>query len=164
MLVLVAAIALAALVVFDGVVAGLSRELATVLPGGVWVYRVVDHLALFAVVTAGAAAVYKGVPDVRVGWRAVLPGALLAGALLLALKLGFGLYLGASRFATLYGAASSLAVMLVWIYLSAQVLLLGALVARQQAHARGEGQPVAHAEVRIERMVREGVHRGPRDR
>jgi len=163
-LVLAAAIALAALVLFDGVVAGLGRELAAVLPGGVWVYRVVDHLALFAVVTVGAAVVYKAVPDVRVGWRAVLPGGLLAGALLVALKLGCGLYLGASRFATLYGTASSLAVMLVWIYLSVQALLLGALVTRQQARARGEGQPVARADVRIERLVRAGAHPGPRER
>lgn len=73
------------------------------------------------------ALIFRFTPSIRTRWRQVLPGA-IAGALLFELgKRGFLLYLGrASHFAVVYGSLSSIVVLLLWLYLSALVLIFAA--------------------------------------
>jgi membrane protein len=70
--------------------------------------------------------IFKVVPDAKVAWRDVWIGAAVTALLFTAGKLGIGIYLGKSSIASSFGAAASLAVLLVWIYYSAQILFLGA--------------------------------------
>jgi membrane protein len=86
------------------------------------------------------AALFKLVPDVRLSWRHLWPGAVLTAVLFTVGKIAIGLYLGHSSLASASGAAGSLLVVLVWVYYSAQILLFGAvftqLYTRQQGWQR----------------------------
>lgn len=70
--------------------------------------------------------IYKVMPRVRVAWGDVWLGALLAALLFTLGKVLIGIYIGRSGMASAYGAAGSLVVVLLWVYFSAQILLVGA--------------------------------------
>ncbi|NML34404.1 YihY/virulence factor BrkB family protein [Paraburkholderia antibiotica] len=72
------------------------------------------------------AGLLKFLPDARVLWRDALVGGLVAAVLFTAGKKLFALYLAHAGMASSFGAAGSLAVLLMWLYFSAVVLLLGA--------------------------------------
>ena len=84
------------------------------------------HLALFAIVTFLFAMMFKVLPETRVPWRDVWFGAVLTALLFSIGKWIIGLYLGRSSYASAYGAAGSLVVLVVWIYYSSQILFFGA--------------------------------------
>ncbi|EUC15991.1 YihY/virulence factor BrkB family protein [Paraburkholderia hospita] len=100
-------------------------------------YVVIGNLLQLAVgwmVLAFAfAALLKFLPDAPVRWRDALVGGTVAAALFSAGKKLFALYLAHAGMANSFGAAGSLAVLLMWLYFSAVVLLLGA----EFAAARG---------------------------
>jgi membrane protein len=86
--------------------------------------------------------IYRVLPDVRLAWRDVWTGSLVTAILFSIGKFLIGLYLGHSSVASSYGAAGSIVVLLVWVYYSAQVLLLGAEFTRVFAeHRRGSAPP-----------------------
>jgi membrane protein len=70
--------------------------------------------------------IYKWMPRTAVAWRDVWIGALITALLFTVGKTLIGLYIGRSAVASVFGAASSLVVLLLWVYYSAQVFLLGA--------------------------------------
>jgi membrane protein len=72
------------------------------------------------------AALLKFLPDAKVRWRDALVGGIVAAVLFSAGKKLFALYLAHAGMASSFGAAGSLAVLLMWLYFSAVVLLLGA--------------------------------------
>jgi membrane protein len=80
----------------------------------------------FAVITAMFAIMFKLLPDTKVRWRDVWLGAALTAALFELGKLLIGIYVGKLALASTYGAAASLVIMLIWVYYSSQILLLGA--------------------------------------
>ncbi len=80
----------------------------------------------YLVATALFAMIYKVLPDARMRWRDVWVGAAVTALLFTVGKSLIGLYLAHAGGASVYGAAASLVVLLLWIYYSAQVLLLGA--------------------------------------
>jgi membrane protein len=95
-------------------------------PGMATWTQVINFIFLFFVTLLVFTLVYKFVPDVPVAWRDVWAGA-VATALLFSLgRLLIGWYLGRSSIASAYGAASSLAIMLLYTYYSAQMFFLGA--------------------------------------
>jgi membrane protein len=97
----------------------------------------VNFTVSFALLTSMFAMIYKLMPRARIAWRDVWIGA-AATALLFAIgKLLIGLYLGKSAVASGFGAASSLVVLLVWVYYSAQVFLIGAGFTWVYAHRFG---------------------------
>ena len=108
-----------------------------------WVPRVapallaaLDLLLNTALVALLFAAVYRVLPDARVAWRDACVGALAASAAFSLGKFAIGTYLAQSNLATGYGTAGPLVVLLVWTYVSAMVLLVGAELAKACAHAR----------------------------
>ena len=113
---LVASTALAALSHFAG---GHWPRLAPWLHLG----NVVISLGLFTVLFA---AVYKVLPDAKIAWGDVWVGAAVTAGLFTLGKFLIGLYLAYGSVGSPYGAAGSLAVFLVWVYYSSQVLFLGA--------------------------------------
>jgi membrane protein len=101
------------------------------------VAQTVDAALGFAFVTAVFVAIYKWMPRATVAWRDVWIGAVIS-ALLFTLGKGLiALYIGRSGVASIFGAAASVVVMLVWIYYSAQIFLLGAEFTRVYAHRHG---------------------------
>jgi membrane protein len=72
------------------------------------------------------AMIYKFVPQARIAWRDVWVGAAVTALLFEVGKIGIGMYLGKSGMTSTYAAAGSLVVLLIWVYYSAQIFLLGA--------------------------------------
>lgn len=70
--------------------------------------------------------IYKVLPDAKVAWSDLFRGAFLSTILFMIGKYLIGLYLGNSSFATAYGTAGSLVMLLIWVYYSAMILLFGA--------------------------------------
>jgi membrane protein len=101
-------------------------------------------------ITAVFAMIYKYMPRVHVAWRDVWVGAAVTSLLFGVGKLLIGLYIGRSSVTSAFGAAGSLAVLLVWVYYSAQIFLMGAEFTWVFAHTYGSrrgtprpGPPVA---------------------
>lgn len=85
-----------------------------------------NQLFLFLILNFLFAFIYKVLPDVRIKWRQVFPGALLTTLLFLLGKFFIGLYISQNNMISLYGAGSSIIILLVWVYFSALILYLGA--------------------------------------
>lgn len=94
-------------------------------------------LISFGILPALLATIYRFLPDTRVFWRDVFLGTLITTLLFAAGKYAFGLYLGRTSLLSIYGAAGSFVVILVWVYYSSQVLLLGAELTRVYAERYG---------------------------
>lgn len=108
-------------------------------PADSWkgVARVSDMLVSFIAIGLLFAASFKLLPDVTVRWRDVWSGALVTSLLFVIGKYLIGLYLGKSAIASAYGSMGALAVLLIWIYYSSQVFLIGALFTRARALRSG---------------------------
>jgi membrane protein len=114
--------------------------LASYLPGVSEVLLQLLQLGVsLALISALFAAMFKVLPDAEIAWRDVWVGAVVTALLFVVGKFAIGLYLGNSEPGTAYGAAGSLAVLLVWIYYSAIILFLGAEFTQVWATRRGGG-------------------------
>ena len=91
----------------------------------------------FGLVTTTFAMIYKIMPRVAIRWRDVWTGSAVTALLFTIGKGLIGIYIGTSSFASGFGAAGSLAVLLLWMYYSAQIFLLGAEFTRVYAHVYG---------------------------
>lgn len=85
---------------------------------------------------------FKVLPNVRLAWRDVMPGAVLTAVLFALAKYAIGFYLGSTRLGTSYGAAGSIIVILVWVYFSAQLLFFGAEFTQVYVKYYGHQRPV----------------------
>lgn len=97
------------------------------------VWQLVDFGVSLGVVAAVFGMSLKWLPDVNVEWRDVWPGAALAALLFNVGKLAIAWYIGTQGLESAYGAAASIVVLLIWVYWSAQILLLGAEVSHASA-------------------------------
>ena len=86
----------------------------------------VNFIVSLALVTAMFAMIYRFMPQARIEWRDVIVGAVATALLFDVGKFAIGVYIGKSAFASGFGAAASLAVLLTWVYYSAQIFLFGA--------------------------------------
>ena len=97
----------------------------------------------FLVITLVFAMIYKIVPRVRIDWKDVWIGATVTSLLFTVGKFLIGVYIGRSGIASGFGAAASLVVVLVWVYYSAQIFLLGAEFTWVYAHKFGSRRDLA---------------------
>ncbi|HEY0593106.1 MAG TPA: YihY/virulence factor BrkB family protein [Thermoanaerobaculia bacterium] len=98
----------------------------TRLPLAPWVWHAVNFAISFVVLTLVFAAMYKVIPDAEIEWRDVWGGAAFTSLLFGIGKLAIGFYLGRSAFASVYGAAGSILIVLLWLYYSGLIVLYGA--------------------------------------
>jgi membrane protein len=108
---------------------------------------VLQLLVPWAVISFLVAIVFKVLPDARVRWGDAAVGAIVSGALLVLAKYGMTIYLSRASFVSSYGAAGSLAILLLWFYVSAAVILIGAEFTRAWAQEHGrdvQPTPGAH--------------------
>lgn len=96
------------------------------IPGPNLVGQTISSLLAFAVITLLFAMIFKLLPQAKVAWSDVWTGALVTAVLFTIGKQLFVLYLGRSEIISLYGAAGSFVMILLWAYYSSQVLLFGA--------------------------------------
>jgi membrane protein len=134
---------LVSLVVTAGVSA-VGAFFGNLLPGGAFLWEIVNLVLSFLVITLLFAAIYKILPDVTVAWNDVWIGSTVTALLFTVGKLLIGLYLGHVSIGSTFGAAGSLLVFLVWVYYSAQILFFGAEFT--QVYARRYGSRIVPAE------------------
>ncbi len=112
-----------------------------------------NFVVSLALMTMIFAQIYKWLPRVRLAWRDVWVGAAITSLLFTLGKTLIGYYIGRSGIASAFGAAASLVVLLVWVYYSAQIFLLGAEFTRSYAlrcgSQRGQQQPPLHQQVSV---------------
>ena len=106
--------------------ASFSAWLKVLYPAADFILHLADIIVSAGLIAGMFAAKYKVLPDTPVRWRDVAMGALVTMLLFEGGKYLIALYVGQSRIASSYGAAGALIVLLVWIYYSAQIFLLGA--------------------------------------
>jgi membrane protein len=129
--------------VFSAVLTALSKRWGPADATGV-ILESANFLFTFALVTLLFAMIYKILPSTRIAWRDVIIGAVVTALLFSIGKFAIGLYLGNSAIGSSYGAAGSVILVLVWVYYSTQIFLLGAeftkVYARRYGSRRGMTQ------------------------
>lgn len=111
---------------FSAALEALGSYGSRLLPGWEVVLQWLNTVVSFVITGAMFAAVYRVLPSVRIAWRDVWTGAWMTALLFTIGKSAISLYLGKAAVTSAFGAAGSLVVLLIWVYYSAQVFLLGA--------------------------------------
>jgi membrane protein len=118
-------------------ITALGDYLNAILPFGKTIASVLNTVISIALLSVLFAAIYKVLPDRRLEWRDVLMGAVATAVLFTIGKSLIGWYIGSSAVASTYGAAGAMIVLLLWVYYSAQIFLLGAEFTKAYANQQG---------------------------
>jgi membrane protein len=110
--------------------------------------QIAGFIVSFAVISLLFAMMFKWLPDTPIQWRDVWIGAVLTAALFEVGKFLIGLYIGKQGLESTYGAAASIVVVLIWVYYSAQLILMGAEFTNVYARRYGSRRNVASADHR----------------
>lgn len=117
--------------------AALSAFLGHLFPDFTILGQVLNFVISFSVIIVLFALIYKVIPDVKVPWRFLWTGAIFTALLFNIGKFLIGLYLGSGSVSSTYSAAASLGIILLWVYYSAQILLIGAEFTKVYAQRYG---------------------------
>ena len=134
---LVIAFLLIASLAVSAALAALARWSSALVPGWELVTQIFNSGVSFAVFAFLFGAAFKILPDVRIGWRVVWFGGAVTALLFTVGKELIGMYLGRGSIASVYGAAGSMIVILMWVYYSSIIFLYGAEVTLLSAKALG---------------------------
>jgi membrane protein len=126
--------------ILGAVLSTLNDYFANFIPNWVNLLQFANLLLSFVTITVLFAMIYKILPDVQITWRDVWIGAVVTALLFTIGKTLIGLYLSIASVGSAYGVAGSLVVILLWIYYSAQIVLLGAEFT--QVYARKYGSQI----------------------
>ena len=160
-LLLVSLVVTAALSAFDQFLEG------SIPAGAGFLLQAVHFVVSLGLIAFMFAAIYRFMPDGRIAWRDVAVGGILTALLFNIGKFFIGLYLGQSSATSVYGAAGSLATLLLWIYYSSLIFFFGAELTQVYANRFGSGlapspdaQPAA-PEIQRGKRVRRDDSRSP---
>ena len=109
--------------IMSAFLAALGKFVLRAVSGPPIIMSFVDMVVSLPVITLLFALMFKTLPNGYIAWRDVWLGAVASGTLFTIGKWAIGLYLGSTAMASMYGAASSLMVILVWVYYSASDFL-----------------------------------------
>jgi membrane protein len=142
--------------VVSAMLAAFGDQLARFLPDGLSapLLEAINFAGSLAVIALLFGAIFKVLPDARISWSDVRVGAVVTALLFVAGKFLLGLYLGRSNPGEAFGAAGALALMLVWIYYSSMIVLLGAEFTQAWAESRGRGIEPEKGAVRVVRETK----------
>jgi membrane protein len=142
--------------VVSAMLSAFGEQLGRFLPSGLSapVLEGINFAGSLAVIALLFGAIFKVLPDARISWSDVRVGAVVTALLFVAGKFALGLYLGRSNPGEAFGAAGALALMLVWIYYSSMIVLLGAEFTQVWADHRGKGITPEKGAVRVVRETR----------
>jgi membrane protein len=122
--------------VVSAMLAAFGNQLNAVLPFGKIILSLINFFVSFALIAVLFAAIYKILPDRPLAWRDVVLGAVVTSMLFTAGKSLIAFYIGSSATVSSYGAAGALIAVLLWVYYSAQIFLLGAEFTKSYANHR----------------------------
>ena len=128
-----------------------GNYLDTVLPMGKLVLPVLNFVVSVVLLAILFGAIYKLLPDRSLQWNDVIIGALITSVLFNIGKSLIAWYIGSSAIASSYGAAGGLIVLLLWVYYSAQIFLLGSEFTKTYANQHGskQGRPVSEGKASL---------------
>jgi len=121
--------------------AGVGAWLAPRIPQAPWLLAVANVVLSMLLTSALFAMLFRFLPDVRLEWRDVATGAVVTALMFAIGEYVIGLYLGLAATTSSYGAAGSVVLLLLWVYYTAQVFLIGAEFTRLHAAHRGVETP-----------------------
>ncbi|MEO5908772.1 MAG: YihY/virulence factor BrkB family protein [Ginsengibacter sp.] len=121
----------------------------------IYFIQITEGILSFVIVAFLFALIFKILPDAKIGWKDVLFGGFFTAIFFTIGKLGISYYLSISNITSLYGAAGSIIILMVWVYYSSIILYLGAEFTKVYAKLYGENiLPNEYAEwVRIEKKT-----------
>jgi membrane protein len=123
--------------VIGAALTALGKWTGTLFPAALIALQALNLALSFAITTLLFATAYRILPRMRIAWSDVWIGAFVTAALFTLGKYLIGLYLGRAGVSSGFGAAGSFVVILVWVYYSAQIFLLGAEFTWVYAHSHG---------------------------
>ena len=113
--------------VLNALLEALMGRLQDLFPGvAITLIYVLNLVITLGVTTILFGIIYKVLPDARIRWKDILPGALFTAILFMLGKFGITLYITQTNIGSTYGAAGSIVVLLVWVYYSSIILYFGA--------------------------------------
>lgn len=112
--------------IVSAALSAVSGYINSYLPNGHFILRAINFIVSFCMISALIASIYKVLPDKHLQWRHVAFGAIVTAFLFTFGKYLIGLYIGSSAITSTYGAAGAIIVLLIWIYYSSQIFLIGA--------------------------------------
>lgn len=128
---------LLASLVLSAAVSALGEYIGSRWPMADFWLGLINFIVSFLVITLLFAMIFKFLPEIKIAWRDVWLGAAVTSVLFSLGKFLIGLYLGRSEVGNTFGAAGSLAILLIWIYYSAQILFFGAEFTQVYANRYG---------------------------
>mgnify|MGYP001792925211 FL=1 len=99
--------------------------------------QITDSVLTFVITTFLFSLMFKVLPDAKIKWKDVFVGGLITSVFFTLGKLAIGYYLGRSNIASVYGAAGSIMIIMVWVYYSSIILYLGAEFTKVYAKMHG---------------------------
>jgi membrane protein len=129
-LLLISLVVSAALSAFGNYLGGLTSIPPVIL-------QIIHFIVSLGVISLLFATIFKFLPDADIAWKDVWLGAVVTALLFGLGRYAIGLYLGRSNVGTTFGAAGSLAILLIWVYYSAQIVFLGAEFTQVYANKYG---------------------------
>jgi membrane protein len=113
--------------VLNAFIAVVSERLGQVFPGsGEYFIIVIDQVLSFIIISFLFAVIFKVLPDAKIKWRDVSKGAIVTGILFILGRYLISIYVAKSEVASVYGAAGSIIIIMVWVYYTAVILYFGA--------------------------------------
>ena len=139
-------------------IAAIGDVITGYLPFGALILGAINVIVSFALISLLFAAIYKVLPDRQLKWRDVIVGACITSALFAVGKSLIGWYLGSSAVASTYSTTGALIIVLLWIYYSSEIFLLGAEFTRQYAlHGDPTSVPVSDGRSNVSSEVAAGA-------
>jgi len=123
----------------------------------VYLFYILNILIVFFIITLLFAIIFRTLPDGNIKWKDAFVGASSTAILFMIGKFAIGFYLGSSTVATVYGAAGSVIIILLWVYYSAIILYFGAEYTKVYAKAFGGSISPNEYSVEIQKEVFEIV-------
>ena len=153
-IILVLIVVMIATLVANTLIAAFGEQIAAQLPGGHLLTRLLNAGLVLIVLIVVFATLFRYVPAITARWWDILPGAGVTATLFFIGESLISLYLSRSSLASVYGAAGSVVVLLLWVYYSAQIILIGAVFTRIYAEQFGEG--IQAGENAVKRQIQVG--------
>jgi len=117
----------------------LNKRLAVHFPQDtIFLFYIINTIIVFIIITLLFSIIFKTLPDGKIAIRDCIIGASFTALLFMIGKFAIGYYLRSYDIASIYGAAGSIIIILVWIYYSAIILYFGAEFTKVFAHAYGD--------------------------
>ena len=137
--------------IISAVLTAISDYLALVAPAvTTFLLDMLNFALSFTVITSLFAAIFKWLPDVKIRWKTTYIGAMLTTILFLIAEYLIGFYFGQSEPGSVYGGASSVVLVLLWVYYTGLILFFGAEFTVQYAlHKKERVEPNEYAEPAI---------------